>query len=111
MGMQADIEIQSAAKLPTRHRRSVAGTGARSALQSGLCLTRARSAGPTAISGDAAARERRTSEVDMVDGVVTKVRTTGTIAAGFYRDVEAVVHEIRSPWTTRVRGATLAIKV
>src|SRR5437773_5494632 len=32
--MQADMEIQSAAKLPTRHRRWLGGTGARSALNS-----------------------------------------------------------------------------
>jgi hypothetical protein len=32
VGMQADIEIQSATKLPTRHLRPVAGTGARSLL-------------------------------------------------------------------------------
>jgi hypothetical protein len=30
--MQADIEIQSAAKLPARHFRSEAGTGAKSSL-------------------------------------------------------------------------------
>ena len=101
--MQADIEIHSAAKLPTRHRRSAAGTGARSALQSGLCLTRARSAATTAISGTVAARERRTSEVDMVVGVVT-IGTTGAIAAGFYRDVAAAAssREARRALASRI---------
>jgi hypothetical protein len=39
--MHADMEIQSAAKLPTRHLRRPAGTGARSLLKSLLWLNSA----------------------------------------------------------------------
>src|SRR3989442_7418394 len=39
--MQADMEIQSAAKLPNRHLRPAGGTGARSALKSLLSLSSA----------------------------------------------------------------------
>src|SRR5262249_29454625 len=39
VGMQADMEIHNAAKLPTRHFRRSAGTGARSALKSGLACS------------------------------------------------------------------------
>ena len=46
--MQADIEIQSAAKLPTRQVRRSGGTGARSGLESGLA---ARSASSGAVPG------------------------------------------------------------
>src|SRR6266571_4828336 len=37
--MHADMEIHSAAKLPTRHLRRAAGTGARSSLKSELDLS------------------------------------------------------------------------
>lgn len=43
--MHADMEIQSAAKLPTRHLRCSDETGARSALKSGLDLSSANCAG------------------------------------------------------------------
>src|SRR5882672_4761163 len=39
--MQADMEIQRAAKLPVRHRRCARGTGARSSLNSPLCSSSA----------------------------------------------------------------------
>jgi hypothetical protein len=45
VGMHADMEIQSAAKLPTRHLRSAEETGERSALKSGLDLSSASCAG------------------------------------------------------------------
>ena len=42
--MHADMEIHSAAKLPTRHLRCADETGARSALKSGLVLSSSSSA-------------------------------------------------------------------
>src|ERR1041385_4469342 len=45
--MQADIEIQSAAKLPTRHVRRSSGTGARSSLLSALDSSEGARAGMT----------------------------------------------------------------
>ena len=45
VGMHADMETQSAAKLPTRHLRCAEETGARSALKSRLELSSASCAG------------------------------------------------------------------
>src|ERR1041385_5497035 len=52
VGMQADIEIQRAAKLPARHFRRLAGTGARSSLNSLLSRNSA-----TCVSANSAGTE------------------------------------------------------